>query len=129
MRTKAENFRNAHKPNFDLYVISFICINFEAFTTFSAIFTRICCNTKRDERTGMQRATLDKSGSKTASQLQDRTERAFPSNSLVKTMEMTVVIEYILTATQYFGSQDYCKKSRMTILGLAGVLFYENEEA
>ena len=35
MRTKAENFRNAPKPNFDLYVISFICTNFEAFTTFS----------------------------------------------------------------------------------------------
>ena len=41
MRTKAENFRNAPKPNFDLYDISFICTNFEAFTTFSAIFTRI----------------------------------------------------------------------------------------
>ena len=27
--------------NFDLYVISFICTNFEAFTTFNAIFTRI----------------------------------------------------------------------------------------
>ena len=39
VRTKAENFRNAPKPNFDLYVISFICTNFEAFTTFSAIFT------------------------------------------------------------------------------------------
>ena len=75
----------------------------------------------------MQRATLGKSGSKTASQLQGRTAKAFPSNSLVKTMQMTVVIQYILTATQSFGSQDYCKKSRMTILGLAGVLFYENE--
>ena len=41
MRTKAENFRNAPKPNFDLNVISFICTNFEAFTKFSAIFTRI----------------------------------------------------------------------------------------
>ena len=27
MRTKAENFRNASKPNFDLYVLSFICTN------------------------------------------------------------------------------------------------------
>ena len=44
-------------------------------------------------------------------------------------MEITVVIQYILTATQSFGFQDYCKKSRMTILGLAGVLFYENEQA
>ena len=41
-------------------------------------------------------------------------------------MEITVVIQYILTATQ---SQDCCKKSRMTILGLPGVLFYENEQA
>ena len=74
----------------------------------------------------MQRATLGKRGSETALQLQGRTARAFSSNSLLKTMEMTVVIRYILTATQSFGSQDYCKKSRMTILGLAGVLFYEN---
>ena len=81
------------------------------------------CPTQRDERTGMQWATLGKSGSKTASQLQGRTARAFSSNTLVKTMEMTVVIQYILTTTQSFGSQDYCKKSRMTILGLAGVLF------
>ena len=44
-------------------------------------------------------------------------------------MEITVVIQYILTATQSFGFQDYCKKSRMTILGPAGVLFYENEQA
>ena len=57
----------------------------------------------------MQRATLGKSGSKTASQLQGRTARAFSSNSLVKTMEITVVIQYILTATQSFGYQDYCK--------------------
>ena len=75
----------------------------------------------------MQRTTLGKSGSETASQLQGRTVRAFPSNSLVKTMEMTVTIQYILTATQPFGSQNYCKKSQMTILGLAGVLFCENE--
>ena len=37
VRTKAENFRNVPEPNFDLYVISFICTNFEAFTIFSAI--------------------------------------------------------------------------------------------
>ena len=43
MRTKAENFRNAPKPNVDLYVISFICANFEAFTLFSAIFLHIRC--------------------------------------------------------------------------------------
>ena len=47
----------------------------------------------RDERTGMQGATLGKSGSRTASQLQGRTARAFSSNSLVKTMEMTAVIQ------------------------------------
>ena len=42
MRTKAENFRKP-KPNFGVFVTSFICTNFEAFTTFSAIFTRIRC--------------------------------------------------------------------------------------
>ena len=77
----------------------------------------------------MQRETLGKGGSKTASQLQGRTARAFSSNTLVKTMEVALVIQYILTATQSFDSQDYCKKSRMTILGLTGVLFYENEQA
>ena len=41
MRTKADNFRNAPERNFDLYVICLFCTNFEAFTTFSAIFTRI----------------------------------------------------------------------------------------
>ena len=30
MTTKPENFRNAPKPNFDLYVISFICSENEA---------------------------------------------------------------------------------------------------
>ena len=77
----------------------------------------------------MQRATLGKSGAKTASQLHGRTARAFTSNSLVKTIEMMVVIQYILTATQSFGSQDHCKKCRMTILGFAGVLLQENERA
>ena len=83
------------------------------------------------ERTGMQRATLDKSGSETAWQLQGWTARAFSSNGLVKTLEMTAVIQHILTAIQSFGSQDCYKKShrRMTILGLAGVLFCENEQA
>ena len=38
-------------------------------------------------------------------------------------MEMTAVIQYILAVTQYLASQDYYKKSRMAILGLAGVLF------
>ena len=77
----------------------------------------------------MQRETLGKGGSKTASQLQGRTARAFSSNTLVKTMKMALVIQYILTATQSFDSQDYCKKSPMTVLGLAGVLFYENDQA
>ena len=35
---------------------------------------------------------------------------------------MTDVIQYILTSAQSFGSQDYCNRSLMTILGLAGVL-------
>ena len=77
----------------------------------------------------MQRATLGKNGSKTALQLQGQIERAFSSNSLVNTMEMTAAIQHILTAAQSLGSQDYFKRSRMTILGLASVLFCENEQA
>ena len=77
----------------------------------------------------MQWATLGKSGSETALQLQGRIPRAFSSNSLVNTMEMTAAIQYILAAAQSLGSQNYYKKSRMTIVGLAGVLFCENEQA
>ena len=44
-------------------------------------------------------------------------------------MEMMAAIRYILTAAQSLGSQDYYKKSRRMILGLAGVLFSENEQA
>ena len=40
---------------------------------------------------------------------------------------MIAAIQYILTAAQTLGSQDYYKK--MTILGLVGVLFCENEQA
>ena len=58
--------------------------------------------TARYARTGMQWATLGKSGSQTDSQLQGRTARAFSSSISVKTMEMTVIIQYILTATQSF---------------------------
>ena len=36
---------------------------------------------------------------------------------------MTGAIQYSLTETQSLSSQDYYKKSRMTILGLTGVLF------
>ena len=78
----------------------------------------------------MQRATLGKSGSEAALQLQGRIARAFSSNSFVNTMDMTAAIKYILTAAQSLGSQDYYRKSRMTILGLAGVLlFCENDQA
>ena len=42
---------------------------------------------------------------------------------------MTAAIEYILTAAQSLGSQDFYRKSQMTILGLDGVLFCENEQA
>ena len=76
----------------------------------------------------MQRATLGKSSSEAASQLQGRIERAFFSNILVNTMDMTAAIEYIWTAAQSLGSKDYYRKSRMTTLGLAGVLFCENEQ-
>ena len=77
----------------------------------------------------MRLATLGKNGSEAASQLQGRIARAFSSNSLVNTMDMTAAIQYILTAGQSLDSQVYYKKSRMTILGLAGVLFCENEQA
>ena len=77
----------------------------------------------------MQRATLGKCGSEAASLLQGRIARAFSSSSLVNTMDMTAAIQYILTAVQSLGSQVYYKKPRMTILGLAGILFCENEQA
>ena len=77
----------------------------------------------------MQRATLGMSGSEATSQLQGRITRAFSSNSLVNTRDMTAAFQYILTAARSLGSQVYYKKSRMTILGLAGVLFCENEQA
>ena len=77
----------------------------------------------------MQRATLGKSCSEAASQLQGQIGRAFSRNSLVNNMDMTAAIQYILTAAQSLGSQVCYKKSRMTILGLAGVLFCENEQA
>ena len=82
-----------------------------------------------DGRTGMQRATLGKSSSEAASQLQGRIAKAISSNSLVNTMDMTDAIQYILTAAKSIGSQVYYKKFRMTIFGLAGVLFCENEQA
>ena len=77
----------------------------------------------------MQRTALGKSSSEAACQLQGRIVRAFSSNSLENTMDMTAAIKYILTAAQSLGSHDYYRKSQMTILGLAGVLFCENEQA
>ena len=77
----------------------------------------------------MQRATLGKSGSEAASQLQGRIARAFFKNSLMNIVNIMAAIQYILTAAQSLGSQVYYKKSRMTILGLAGVLFCENKQA
>ena len=47
----------------------------------------------------------------------------------MNTMEMTAAIQNILATAQWFGSQDYYKKSPMTILEIAGVLFFENEQA
>ena len=61
--------------------------------------------------------------------VQCRIERAFPSNILVNTMDMTAAIQYILTAAQSLGSQNYYKKSQMTKVGIAGALFCENEQA
>ena len=77
----------------------------------------------------MRRATLGKSISEAAFQLQRRIARTFSSNYFVNTMDMTAAIEYILTAAQSLGSQDHYRKSRMTILGLAGVLLCRNEQA
>ena len=77
----------------------------------------------------MQRATLGKSSSEAASQLQGRIARTFSSNSLVNTMDIMAAIQYLLTASQSLGSHVHYKKSRMTILGLAGVLFCQNEQA
>ena len=77
----------------------------------------------------MQRATLGKSGSEAASQLQGRIARALSINSLVNIVDITPVIQYISTAAQSLGSQVYYKKSRMTILGLSCVLFCEKEQA
>ena len=73
--------------------------------------------------------TFERTGSEVASQLKSRIARAFSSTSLVNTMDMTTAIQYILTAAQSLGSQVCYKKSRMTILGLPGVLFCENEQA
>ena len=47
----------------------------------------------------------------------------------MNTVKMTTAIQYILTVAQSLCSQDYYKKSRMTIFGLAGVLCCENEQA
>ena len=104
--------------------ISYQSIKPERFKTPAAHFP-----IQRDGRTGMQRATLGKSGSEAASQLQGRIARTFSSNNLVNTMDMTAAIQYTLTAAQSLGSQVYYKKCRMTILGLAGVLFCKNEQA
>ena len=43
-------------------------------------------------------------------------------------MEMTAAIQDILTEAQSLGSLNCYKKSRMTILGLSGILFCENEQ-
>ena len=77
----------------------------------------------------MQRTTLGKSGSEAALWLLGRIARAFSSNSVVNTMEMTAAIQYILTTAHSLGSHDYYKKSQMTIIGLACVLFCQNEQA
>ena len=55
----------------------------------------------------MQRATLGKSGSEVALQLQGLIARAFSGNSLVNTMDMTAAAQYILTAAQSLASQVY----------------------
>ena len=56
----------------------------------------------------MQRTTLGKSGSEAASQLQGRITRAFSSNSLVNSMDITAAIQYILTSAQSLGDIWAC---------------------
>ena len=51
----------------------------------------------------MERATLGKCGSEAGSLLYGQTARVFSSYSLMKTMEITAVIQYILTAAESFG--------------------------
>ena len=51
--------------------------------------------------------------------------RVFSSNCLVKTLEITDVINYGLTAALSFGYQDYYNKSLIMILGLARVSLCE----
>ena len=77
----------------------------------------------------MQQATLGKGSSEAAPQLQGQIARAFSSDSLVNTIKITVAVLYILRAAQTLGSQDYYKKSQMTVLGHAGVLLCESEQA
>ena len=55
--------------------------------------------------------------------------RQFAVTRLDNIMDMMAAIQYILTAAQLLGSQVYYKKSQMMLLGLAGVLFCENEQA
>ena len=43
-------------------------------------------------------------------------------------MEITAIVQYILTVAQSFRSQDYYSKPLVMIVGLAGVLFYKNEQ-
>ena len=71
-----------------------------------------------DERTDMEGAALGKSGSEAAPLLQGQIARAFFSNSLVNTMEMTAAVQYILTVAQSLGYENYYKKSPRRYLGL-----------
>ena len=50
-------------------------------------------------------------GSEAAPQLQGRIARAFSSNNLVNTLEITAAIQHNLAAAQSLGSQDYTIKS------------------
>ena len=59
----------------------------------------------------MQWATLGKSGSKAALQLQGWIARALSSNSLVNAINMKAAIQYILMSAQLLDSQFYYKVS------------------
>ena len=83
----------------------------------------------RDERTVLQRATLGKRGSEAAPQLQGRIARAFSNKSLLNTMEMMAVIQYILTAAQPLGSQGYYEKDSNDDTWACWCIILRNQQA
>ena len=78
---------------------------------------------------GMQWATLGKSSSEAASQLQGRIARAFFQQQFGEYHGYDGCYSVYFGTSKIVRLSGLLKKSRMTILGLAGVLFCENEQA